>query len=113
MCLFTFSNLFFVVLKSVDMLTSSGCNSSKIILGLPVYGRNKKNPSSVKTYSEMIDDVLLSTNEVDLDHDRLPGLCNGSFGFDCQDLIFDKSPLHATLAWEIILIPHLSAALYP
>jgi len=37
-------------------LIQSGCESSKIILGLPAYARHKTTPSQIKTYSELVDE---------------------------------------------------------
>ena len=42
-------------MKAVDALLLSGCHPSKVVLGLPAYGRHKRHPSQVKTYSELVD----------------------------------------------------------
>ena len=42
--------------KAVETLIQSGCEPSKIILGLPAYARHKTNPSQIKTYSELVDE---------------------------------------------------------
>lgn len=49
--------------SAVESLIDSGCDSAKIALGLPVYSRNKKDPSRVKTYFEVVDSFLEETGD--------------------------------------------------
>lgn len=35
-----------------------GCHPSKLVLGIPAYGRHEKETGLVRTYSEVVDDVL-------------------------------------------------------
>mmetsp|Transcript_20827 Transcript_20827/g.31259 ORF Transcript_20827/g.31259 Transcript_20827/m.31259 type:complete len:160 (+) Transcript_20827:442-921(+) len=46
------------VAKAVDDFISNGCDPAKIVLGLPAYGRHAQKPGLVKTYSEIIDEVI-------------------------------------------------------
>ena len=39
-----------------------GCEPSKIIMGIPAYGRHEDNPGQVKTYSEIYDELAKSMN---------------------------------------------------
>jgi GH18 family chitinase len=54
--LFLTHSIVFAAIKAVEMLVQSGCESSKIILGIPAYARHTANPSLVKTHSEIIDE---------------------------------------------------------
>lgn len=49
--------------QAVESLIDSGCDSAKIVLGLPAYSRNKKDPSQIKTYSELVDSFVDETGD--------------------------------------------------
>ena len=48
--------------QAVDVLVESGCPNNKIVLGIPAYARHEDNPGLVKTYSEIFDAVVDSTD---------------------------------------------------
>lgn len=48
---------------AVTALIASGCPAEKIFLGIPAYGRHKRNPSDTKTYAELVDKALESSVE--------------------------------------------------
>lgn len=43
------------VVGEVKALSSRKCPSSKVVMGIPVYGRHYQNPHLVRTYSEIVD----------------------------------------------------------
>ena len=55
-------------MKAIDGLISSGCDRTKVVVGLPVYGRHGKTPHVVKTYSEIADEFIkeMKPNQDDL-----------------------------------------------
>mmetsp|Transcript_16808 Transcript_16808/g.36569 ORF Transcript_16808/g.36569 Transcript_16808/m.36569 type:complete len:417 (+) Transcript_16808:46-1296(+) len=58
--------------QAVEMLVESGCSRSKIILGIPAYGRHEDNPGLVRTYSEIVDAFVSEeekTKQIDADGD--------------------------------------------
>ena len=78
--------------KAVDILIQSGCHASKIVLGIPAYGRKKTDPYDVKTYSEFVDGLVLELdNHKGVNEEILYALdSNSEFGYESRDLIFDK-----------------------
>lgn len=44
--------------KAVDVLVESGCHPSKIVLGIPAYGRDTRNPGNIKTHHEVVDALV-------------------------------------------------------
>jgi chitinase len=44
--------------NAVDQLIQSGCDSRKILLGIPAYSRHTQNPARVKTFAELLDGVM-------------------------------------------------------
>lgn len=38
-------------------MIQSGCDKSKIVVGLPAYARHKDSPKDVRTYSEIIEEI--------------------------------------------------------
>ena len=43
---------------AIDKFIKYGCHPSKLLLGIPAYGRHEKNVGLVQSYSEIVDDVL-------------------------------------------------------
>uniref|UniRef100_A0A7S1FKC4 GH18 domain-containing protein n=2 Tax=Corethron hystrix TaxID=216773 RepID=A0A7S1FKC4_9STRA len=89
---------------AVEALINNGCHPSKIIMGLPAYGRDKLNPSNVRTYSEAL---TVENPKLKFNEDTSSILENSSFGFDSQELILDKvkTGVHKKLGgffiWEV------------
>ena len=46
---------------AINPLVTAGCPRSKIVVGIPAYGRHGKNPSQVQTYSEIVDAIISSS----------------------------------------------------
>jgi GH18 family chitinase len=44
--------------KAVDKLIDSGCDVSKIFLGIPAYGRHKRQTQTTKTFAELADAAI-------------------------------------------------------
>ncbi len=94
--------VFTLALAAVEALINSGCHPSKIIMGLPAYGRDKFDPSNVKTYSEVFDNFKVESYE-----DTSSILEKSNFGFDTQALILKKvekgfqMKLGGIFIWEI------------
>ena len=44
------------------MLVESGCHPSKIVLGIPAYGRDSRNPRNIKTHHEVVDALVKENN---------------------------------------------------
>jgi len=94
--------------NAVESLVYSGCDPAKIVLGLPVYSRNKKDPSRVKTYSEVVDSFLEETGDNQSQQNDLVGL-NGfrDFTLESQKLVKRKvrqlveRKLAGVFIWEI------------
>ena len=94
--------------KAVELLIDSGCDPSKIVLGLPVYSRNKKDSSRVKTYSEVVESFFKQTgNGQSLDHDLVELSEFGGFPLESQVLVRRKiqqaveKRLAGVFVWEI------------
>jgi GH18 family chitinase len=43
---------------ALEKFIHSGCHPSKLVMGIPAYGRHEKNIGLVRTYSEVIDDMV-------------------------------------------------------
>jgi chitinase len=56
---------FIAVRQAVDWIIASGCPRNKLVLGLPLYARNKANSGDVKTYAELMDDMLVVASDED------------------------------------------------
>lgn len=50
--------------EAVRKLVDSGCPPSKVFLGIPAYGRHKRQPSETKTYSELVDNDSRSLEQL-------------------------------------------------
>ena len=46
------------VRQAVDRIIASGCPKDKLVLGLPLYARNKESPGDVKSYAELMDSMV-------------------------------------------------------
>lgn len=44
------------------LVETQGCSAEKVFVGLPAYGKHKKNPADVKTYHEVVDDMYKSSS---------------------------------------------------
>ena len=51
------------VQEAISSFIQNGCHPSKMIMGIPAYGRHSQNLGLVKTYSEIIDDIV--ENEIE------------------------------------------------
>jgi chitinase len=96
------------VLKAVDDIISSGCDPSRIVVGLPAYGRHGKSPGMVKTYSEVIDEVIDANSEAMEDLNSLFSTEEyGGFLFDSPNMIQAKvkmvvqKGLKGVFFWEL------------
>lgn len=47
---------------AIAKFIQGGCEPSKIIMGIPAYGRHEHHPGQVKTYSEIYDELAKSKN---------------------------------------------------
>ena len=53
--------------EAIGKFINYGCDPSKLVLGIPAYGRHEQNMGLVRTYSEVMDDVLKEYNNNDED----------------------------------------------
>jgi hypothetical protein len=53
--------------EAIEKFINYGCHPSKLIIGIPAYGRHEQNMGLVRTYSEVMDDVLKEYNNNDED----------------------------------------------
>ena len=67
----------------------SGCEPSKIILGIPCYGRHHKNPAMVKTVAELIEEGIVAEKRYELESLKSLNSLEG-FLIDSPDLISQK-----------------------
>lgn len=85
-------------MEAVDALVSSGCHPSKVVLGLPAYGRHKIDPSQVKTYSELINAYMEQSSTISDGNDYEGGLHRNlqqmteynSYTMESRNLILEK-----------------------
>ena len=99
--------------QAVDALVASGCQQSKIVLGIPAYARHEDNPGLVKTYSEIVDAVVdtmegetASAGEIATTMKRIGGRYQG-YAFDSALDVLNKvqyakeAGLKGIFFWEI------------
>lgn len=53
------------VREALSKFTRSGCPPSKLVMGIPAYGRHERNMGLVKTYSEVVDEMVENGHEVE------------------------------------------------
>ena len=51
------------VQEAITSFIQNGCAASKLVMGIPAYGRHGQNMGSVKTYSEIIDGIISEEEE--------------------------------------------------
>ena len=51
------------VQEAITSFIQNGCAPSKLVVGIPAYGRHGQNMGSVKTYSEIIDGIISEEEE--------------------------------------------------
>jgi GH18 family chitinase len=49
--------------QAVKKLVQSGCPRTKIILGIPAYARHHQNPGMVKSFAELVDEIVLEETD--------------------------------------------------
>jgi len=75
--------------KAVESLIDSGCDPAKIVLGLPAYSRSKKNPSLVKTFSEIVD-LFIQENGVTQNQNNYLVKLNNFHDFELESELLVK-----------------------
>lgn len=54
------------MVAAIQPLVQAGCPDSKIVIGIPAYGRHGKKPSQVQTYSEIVDAITSTSLDITL-----------------------------------------------
>ena len=77
---------------AIEKFINYGCHPSKLVLGIPAYGRHVKNTGLVRTYSEVMDDVLKEYKNNDEDAmNTIQSIQSwGGYRFDSPDDVRDK-----------------------
>jgi GH18 family chitinase len=51
-----------VVEDAMEGFVRTGCPPSKLVMGIPAYGRHERDPGLVRTYSELVDEIIIANN---------------------------------------------------
>ena len=51
-----------VAKDAIDEFVRNGCPPSKLIMGIPAYGRHERDPGLVRTYSELVDEIIIAND---------------------------------------------------
>lgn len=66
-------------IDAMEGFVAAGCPPHKVVMGIPAYGRHERDAGLVRTYSEIVDDVLMNVDDdggVD-DDDNMEARMNG------------------------------------
>ena len=93
------------MVNAINGLNQSGCETTKIVVGLAAYGRHKDSPEKVKMYSDIIEDI--HTKRLPMKKTLLANDEHSGFLFDSPVMIKEKvkmafeKNLGGVFLWEL------------